>query len=233
MLYVSLLWPCLLQTLGYLSSFFLAERKLRWPSLPLPLLLLLLLLLSPLTPQLICPQVATESFFLSWATSSPPRSQLIVIRTAGPTHSGPSTAFLFRSLLTTLCQLHRFCKGFGQWTEDRERRGRGIKWRGHSVSETKLETGCVSSGYARLQYHYAATYWRMIWTAMTPSFYTLAPTWALLVTSEKKATEELRGVPVYATMWPKNISLYITSAMANGLNSYNKSWACAVHIHNK
>ena len=40
MLYVSLLWPCLLQTLGYLSSFFLAERKLRWPSLPL--------LLSPL-----------------------------------------------------------------------------------------------------------------------------------------------------------------------------------------
>lgn len=107
MLYVSLLWPCLLQTLGYLSSFFLAERKLRWPSLPL-------LLLSPLTPQLICPQVATESLFLSWATSSPPRSQLIVIRTAGPAHSGPSTAFLFRSLLTTLCQLHGFSKLFGQ-----------------------------------------------------------------------------------------------------------------------
>lgn len=42
----------------------------------------------------------------------------------------------------------------------------------------------------------------------------------LLVTSEKKATEELRGVPVYATMWPKNISSDVTSAMANGLNSY-------------
>jgi len=58
---------------------------------------------------------------------------------------------------------------------------------------------------------------------MTPSSNTLAPTWALLVTSEKKATEELRGVPVYATMWPKNISSHITSAMAKGLNSYNKS----------
>jgi len=68
---------------------------------------------------------------------------------------------------------------------------------------------------------------------MTASFHTPAPTWALLVTSEKKATEELRGVPVYATMWPKNISLNITSAMANGLNSYNKSRACAVLIRNK
>ena len=92
MLYVSLLWPCLLQTLGYLSSFFLAERKLRWPSLPL--------LLSPLHSATHLPRVATESLFLYWATSSPPHSQLIVIRTAGPTHSGPSTVFLFRSLLT-------------------------------------------------------------------------------------------------------------------------------------
>lgn len=66
---------------------------------------------------------------------------------------------------------------------------------------------------------------------MTPSFYMLAPTWAPLVTSEKKATEELRGVPVYATMWPKNISLDITSAIANGLNSYKKSREGAVRIH--
>jgi len=118
MLYVCLLWPCLLLTLGYLSSFFLAERKLRWPSLPL--------LLSPLTPQLICTQVATESLFFYWSTSLPPRSQLIVIRTAGPTHRGLSSAFLCRSSVTTFCHLHGFCKGFWVMTKWRQGKKRSL-----------------------------------------------------------------------------------------------------------
>ena len=111
-LYVSLLWPCLLHTLGYLSSFFLAERKLRWPSLPL--------LLSPPHSATHLPASCNRIPLPLWATYTAPRSQLVVIRPAGRTQSGPLTAFLFRRLLTTLCQLHRLCKGFGQWqTEDR------------------------------------------------------------------------------------------------------------------
>jgi len=223
MLYVSLLWPCLLLTLGYLSSFFLAERKLRWPSLPL--------LLPPLTPQLICTQVTTAIPFpllVHIFTTSQPINRHSKSR-SNP--QWPIDCFLIQSSVTTFCHLHGFCKGLWVMTKWRQGKKRSILRKNRTFS-FRPETECVSGGYARHQYHYAATYRRKIWTAMTASFHTLAPTWALLVTSEKKATEELRGVPVYATMWPKNISLDITSAMANGLNSY-KSWACAVRIHNK
>jgi hypothetical protein len=96
----------------------------------------------PPTPQLICPQVVTACLFLCWATSLPPQTQLVVILTAGPTQSGPSTAFLFRNVLTTLCQLYRLCnvqkKDECKWNEDRQRTARGSEGKRHLVSEPKL-----------------------------------------------------------------------------------------------